>query len=155
MIEEPGIPSNGLADPSAKLVLIVDDDMSILDLMEHVVRKEGFKVERGADGAEAVHKARTLNPDLILLDFMLPGMGGYEVVKELQVDNSSIPVVIFTGRQMDRSSVEMVRQERNVRDFLQKPVKPAVLCTVLHRLLKTRPPEMKRAADRGPLSSQW
>ena len=49
----------------------------------------------------------------------------------------------------------MMRQERNVRDFMEKPLKPAFLSAVLHRLLKTRPPEIKRAPDRGPLGSNW
>ena len=74
-----------LADPAGKLVLIVDDDESILDLLEHVVKKEGFRVERAADGNEALRKAEALSPSAVILDFMLPGMGGFEVLKNLQM----------------------------------------------------------------------
>ena len=148
MAETEGIPGD-LSDPRDKLVLIVDDDVSILDLLEHVVRKEGFRVEQAADGQEAVNKARELKPHLLLLDFMLPGMGGYEVVKELQVgETSGIPIVVFTGRHLDRTSIDLIRQERNVRDFMEKPIKPAFLTSLIHRLLKTRPPEITRASDR-------
>jgi two-component system alkaline phosphatase synthesis response regulator PhoP len=145
-----------LSDPKDKLILIVDDDESILDLMEHVVKKEGFRVERGCDGQEAVAKAQSLTPNLIILDFMLPGIGGYEVVKELQMgDTVSIPILVITGRHLDRQSIEMVKQETNVRDFMEKPIKPILLSAAIHRLLKTRPPEIRRAPDRGPLGGSW
>jgi DNA-binding response OmpR family regulator len=141
-MEEP----TDLIDPKEKLILIVDDDESILDLIEHVVKKEGFRVERGVDGQEAVQKAQSLTPDLIILDFMLPGMGGFEVVKELQAGETvSIPILVVTGRHLDRQSIDMVKHEGNVRDFMEKPIKPVLLAAALHRLLRTRPPEIRRA----------
>jgi CheY-like chemotaxis protein len=127
--------------PADKLILLVDDDESLLDLMEHVVKKEGFRTDRAADGNEALRKVQALNPDLIVLDFMLPGMGGYEVLRELQAQGSGdIPIVIVTGRQMDRQSIDMVRQESNVKEFLEKPVRPAIMASHLHRILRTAPP---------------
>ncbi|MFC1680059.1 response regulator [Elusimicrobiota bacterium] len=145
-----------LIDPSEKTILIVDDDESILDLLEHVVRKEGFRVERAADGQEALQKIEAQAPDLIVLDFMLPGMGGFEVVKELQMgDARGTPVLVITGRRIDRQTVDMIRQESNVKEYLEKPIKPAVLATLLHKILQTQPPEIRRAPDRGPLSSGW
>lgn len=126
--------------PSGKLVLLVDDDESILDLMEHVVKKEGFRTERAVDGLEALRKVEALDPDLIVLDFMLPGMGGFEVVRQLQAMGfGAVPIVIVTGRQMDRQSVDMVRQESNVREFMEKPVRPAAMTATLHRILRTAP----------------
>ena len=145
-----------LGDPKEKLVLIVDDDESILDLLEHVVKKEGFRVERAADGSEAVRKCKALKPDLLVLDFMLPGIGGFEVLKELQQDEmASISVLVITGRHMQRQSIDLIKLEPNVRDFVEKPIRPAIFSTLLHRLLKTRPPDIRRTADRGPLSGNW
>lgn len=144
-----------LADPASKLVLLVDDDESLLDLMDHVVRKEGFRTDRASDGIEALRKVEVLTPDLIILDFMLPGMGGYEVLRELQAQgNGSIPVIVVTGRHLDRKSIEMVRLESNVKEFMEKPLRPAVLASTLHSILQTRPPDINRApgANRGPLS---
>ncbi len=130
-----------MSTASEKLVLLVDDDESLLDLMTHVVKKEGFRTERAMDGEEALAKAAALNPDVIVLDFMLPNMGGYEVLRELQSrGHGDIPIVIVTGRAMDGKSVEMVRQESNVKDFMQKPVRPAMLLAALHRVLGTAPP---------------
>ncbi len=126
--------------PAGKLVLLVDDDESLLDLMDHVVKKEGFRTERAMDGQEALAKVVALNPDIIVLDFMLPGMGGYEALRELQSRGyGHIPILVVTGRAMDAKSIEMVRQEQNVKDFLQKPVRPAMLTAALHRVLGTVP----------------
>lgn len=126
--------------PGDKLILLVDDDESLLDLMEHVVKKEGFRTDRAVDGPEALRKAEALNPDLIVLDFMLPGMGGFEVVRQLQAAGfGSTPVIIVTGRQMDRQSIDLVRQESNVKEFMEKPVRPVALAGTLHRILCTAP----------------
>ena len=127
--------------PADKLVLIVDDDDSVRELIEFIVRNEGFRVEKAADGEEALNKARAVNPDLILLDLMLPKFGGFEILRELQSDeNGSIPIVVITGRYIDRSTSDMIKQESNVKDFIEKPVKPHILSALIHKLLKTQPP---------------
>lgn len=142
-----------LADPIEKLILLVDDDESLLDLMEHVVKKEGFRTDRATDGNEALKKSQALRPDLVILDFMLPGMGGYEVLRELQASgNGDIPIIVITGRHLDRKNIEMVRQESNVREFMEKPLRPAALAATIHNILRTRPPEINRGHSRGPLS---
>jgi two-component system response regulator AdeR len=144
-----------LANPADKLVLLVDDDESLLDLMEHVVKKEGFRTDRAADGNEAMRKAEALMPDLIILDFMLPGIGGYEVVRELQASgNGNIPIIVVTGRHMDRKNIELVRMESNVKEFMEKPLRPVVLAASIHSVLKTRPPDIHRdpGGSRGPMS---
>ena len=129
-----------MSAPADKLVLLVDDDESLLDLMDHVVKKEGFRTDRAMDGLEALAKVAARDPDAIVLDFMLPGMGGYEVLRELQSrGHIHIPIIVVTGRAMDVKSVEMVRHEQNVKDFLQKPVRPAMLTAALHRILGTAP----------------
>ena len=136
-------------NPGEKLVLIVDDDDSVRELLDFIVRKEGFKIEKAADGEEALNKARSLRPDLILLDLMLPKYGGFEMLRELQCDDTvNIPIVIVTGRYTDRSTSEMIKQEPNVKDFVEKPVNPQVLCAILHTLLKTRPAMKKPDAGK-------
>ena len=81
-----------------------------------------------------------LSPDALVLDFMMPGLGGYEALRELQARGyGQIPVVVVTGHAMDAKTIEMVRQEPNVKDFLQKPVRPAMLVAAIHRMLGTAP----------------
>ena len=132
--------------PGGKLVLVVDDDESLLELMEHVIKKEGFRTDRAEDGPEALRKAQALNPDLLVLDMMLPGMGGYEVLRQLQAAGcGDIPIIIVTGRQMDAQGVDLIRQESNVKEFLAKPMRPATLAAAIHRILNTEPIRSPRA----------
>ena len=144
--------SEPLASPSEKLILIIDDDESFSELLELLVGKEGFRTIIAGDGDEGLKKIEAEQPDLILLDMMLPGKAGYEVIRELQAtDAANTPVIVMTGRSIDRKNVEMIRMELNVKEFMQKPLRPAILAATLHRLLQTRPPEINRT-DRGPMS---
>lgn len=127
-----------------KLILVVDDDRGVRELLQIILQREGFRTEVAEEGAEAIQKARSCAPDLILLDLMLPKANGLEVVRELQGDETgSIPIVIMTGRAMDHSTAEMFRRETNVREYLEKPVKTALLAALMHKLLKTRPAAKK------------
>lgn len=120
-----------------KLVLIIDDDDGIRELLQFLVKKEGFRVETATDGEEGFQKAEKLSPDLIVLDLMLPRYGGFELLRQLQsTPLSRVPIVVVTGRYTDRSTADMIRQESNVVDFLEKPVKTAQLSSTLQRLLR-------------------
>ena len=144
MAHEDGRPAEeGLRNPQDFLVMIIDDDDSVRELLEFIVKKEGFKVDSAADGEEGLNKIRSLLPNLVILDLMLPRYGGFEVLRQLQnAETGHIPIVIITGRYTDRTTSEMIRQESNVMDFLEKPIKPQVLGIALHKILKTRPPEL-------------
>lgn len=130
-----------LADPKDKLILIVDDDEGQRDLMAYLVNKEGFKLDKVGAARQGLNYAREKHPDLILLDLMLPEMGGYELVRELQAEGlGDIPVVIVSARDMDEQTVSALRAEPNVKDFFHKPPQKAQLALLLHSLLKTRAP---------------
>lgn len=146
-----------LSEPKDKLILLVDDDTEMLDMFAVWIKNEGFQVETAASGPDGLRKADALRtPDLIILDFMLPGTSGYEVVKELQSgDARNVPLIIVTGRRLDRQAVEMLRREHNVKEMMEKPIKPAVLASHIHRLLGTQPPAINRKVDRGPMSTGW
>lgn len=125
-----------MAEAQPKLVLVVDDDDSVREMLEFIVKKEGFRVETAGDGEEGAQKAEKLNPDLIVLDLMLPRYGGFELLRRLQSgEQKGIPIVVVTGRYTDRSTADLIRQESNVAEFLEKPVKPAVLGSVLQRII--------------------
>jgi CheY-like chemotaxis protein len=120
-----------------KLVLVVDDDEGVRELMQFLVTREGFRVELAGDGEEALRRVEALSPDLILLDLMLPRYGGFELLRQLQASGlARIPIIVVTGRYTDRSTAEMIRQESNVVEFLEKPVKPQVLSQALSRVLR-------------------
>jgi CheY-like chemotaxis protein len=131
--------TTGPGEPAEKLILIVDDDDSVMELFDFIARKEGFKTVKAANGEAAIKTARLLRPAQILLDLMLPKPGGFEVMRELENDDTSdIPIVIITGRLLDRSTLELIKQEPNIKDCLEKPVEPQALAALLHALLKTR-----------------
>ena len=97
-------------------------------------------MEKVSDGKEAIDKARTVSPDLILLDLMLPKYGGFEILRELQgYETAEIPIIIITGKYTDRSTADMIKQEPNVKDFIEKPVKTNLLAATIHKILGTRP----------------
>jgi DNA-binding response OmpR family regulator len=120
-----------------RLVLVVDDDAGIRELLSLLITKDGWRVETAEDGAEAERKASALNPDLIVLDMMLPRYGGFELLKHLQGSaQSRVPIVVVTGRYMDATTAEMIRQESNVVEFMEKPVDSARFLRVLNRILR-------------------
>ncbi len=137
-----------------KSVVIVDDDPAIRDLLSYLVKKEGFKVETASEGQEAVDKIQALMPDLVLLDLMLPRMGGYEILRHIQSgETSRIPIMVITARGMNSSAIELMRREPNVVEFLSKPVNPATFAVALHRILGTKPQSSENpAADGGQIS---
>lgn len=123
----------------AKLVLVVDDDDSVREMLEFIVKKEGFRVETAVDGEDGIQKAEKLSPDLIVLDLMLPRYGGFELLRRLQGgEHRGIPIVVVTGRYTDRATADLIRQESNVVEFLEKPVKAATLAAVLQRIIGKR-----------------
>ena len=140
--------SADLGDPKDKLVLIVDDDDGQMDLLKYLVGKEGFRLADAKSGVEALRKAKESAPDLILLDLMLPGMGGYEILRELQAAGmGDIPVLIASARAMDEKMISTLTSEPNVKGFFPKPPKPAVFREKIHTLLGTRPPLQTKPKD--------
>ena len=134
--------NQGLGSSADKTVLLVDDDKDVMALLEEIVRGEGFQVLTAEDGVEAQKKARALSPDIIVLDLMLPKAGGLETLHELQSGNTShIPVIVITGRRLEHNTAERIKQQVNVRDYLEKPVKADLLASRLHQILKTQSPK--------------
>lgn len=106
----------------AKSILIVDDEQDILDLLTFNLRKEGYDTLAAADGDSALELARSAGPDLIILDVMLPGKDGWEVLRELRRDPGTrqIPVVFLTAK--DSEIDEVVGLELGADDYIVKPV---------------------------------
>jgi CheY-like chemotaxis protein len=129
-----------LAKPEDKLVLVVDDDPGIVGLFTETIRIEGFRVDFARDGEEALAKVEELKPDMILLDLMLPGYGGFEVIQELKAGpQGKTPVAVISGRFTDKETAAKLRAEPTVVAFLDKPVRPVDLVNLVHKTLKTEP----------------
>ncbi len=80
-------------------ILAVDDELDVLLIVKTTLQSEGYEVETASDGTDALALAREVSPDLILLDMMMPGMSGLDVLRELKADDSicTIPVIMLTG----------------------------------------------------------
>jgi DNA-binding response OmpR family regulator len=116
-------------------VLVVDDDPVILKLLEVNFEMEGFEVVRAADGFEGLERARSVLPDIVVLDVMMPRMTGYEVAKALREDDETahIPIIFVTARAQS-SDVER-GMELGVDDYVTKPFDPLDLIARVNTLL--------------------
>jgi DNA-binding response OmpR family regulator len=93
-----------------KRVLIIDDDKHISELLRLYFEKDGFNVTAGYTGDTVLPLVRAVNPDVIILDLMLPGMSGFDVIRELRRE-SDVPVLMLTARSdtLDASRYERFR----------------------------------------------
>ena len=132
-------------EPSTKLILIVDDDEALLDYVIALLQKEGFRTKSAMDGKIAVKRIKEEKVDLVLLDMMMPNASGFEVIKQFQADNEikETPVFLVTARKVDRSTWDMIRQEPNVKDIIQKPINPFDFKKKIHAVLNTLSPQDK------------
>jgi two-component system nitrogen regulation response regulator GlnG len=121
-------------------ILIVDDDAQLCTMLDHLVKKEGFKTEAVHDGASAKRVVRSRVPDLMLLDVMLPDMSGMEVLKEVKELEESLPVIMMTGHGEIRDSVEAIKT--GAHDYLTKPFDMHEVIRVVYRALAER--DLKR-----------
>ncbi len=101
-----------------KKVLVVDDEKPIVTVLKLNLQKEGYVVYEAYDGEEAVNKARLLEPDLILLDVMLPKMDGFTVCKTIR-EKSSVPILMLTAREEEVDKV--LGLELGADDYITKP----------------------------------
>jgi two-component system, OmpR family, phosphate regulon response regulator PhoB len=148
--------------PSAS-ILLVEDERDIAALVAYHLTKDGYRVRTVASGLEALESVSRDRPDLIVLDLMLPGLSGYEVLAELRrvPDTAAIPVVVLTARREEEDRIKGL--ELGADDYVTKPFSPqelvlrvaAVLRRVQapalsggHRVLRAGPIEVDIAAMR-------
>jgi two-component system alkaline phosphatase synthesis response regulator PhoP len=126
-------------------ILIIEDDPDILGLMKHHLERDGYGVAGAPTGEEGLRLARRTPPGLVVLDLMLPGMDGLEVLRQLRADAKTreVPTVIVSAKGEEADIVSGL--ELGADDYLTKPFSPRVLVArvraVLRRREKTPPPE--------------
>jgi len=145
----------------AEKILIIDDDVDTLKLVGLMLQKQSYQIVAANNGLQGLEQAETENPDLILLDVMMPGMDGYEVAKRLRANplTASTPILMFTAKtQLDD---KVTGFEAGADDYLTKPTHPSELNAHVKALLArtskgkvaTSPlPTEKRALTIGILS---
>jgi two-component system alkaline phosphatase synthesis response regulator PhoP len=116
-------------------ILVADDDPSILRLLQLNFELEGFEVLTAPDGEEALAKALSSSPDIVVLDVMMPGLDGWEVCRRLKEDETmrDVPVILLTalGQEAERRH----GLEIGAAEYLQKPFDPDRLVSVVKSTL--------------------
>lgn len=119
-------------------ILICDDDPLLLELMEFRLQAKGYKVVKAVDGAQALSLVGVEQPDIVVLDAMMPKSDGFEVLARIKNDPelSAIPVVMLTARKGEKDIVSAL--EKGADDYLVKPFIPEELLARLARLVSRR-----------------
>ena len=133
----------------AQTVLVVDDDVNLREMMRLYLEREGFRVVEAANGRDALYVARYEKPDLVLLDLMMPEMGGYDFMR-LFTKESDAPVIMLTAKLEESDKVAGL--ELGADDYVTKPFGIQELIArvraVLRRTKKqTRLPDILRSGD--------
>jgi DNA-binding response OmpR family regulator len=116
-------------------VLVVDDDPLLVELVTHKLHARGYRVESATDGRAGLERARTLLPDLIVLDHMMPMLDGRQVLQQLRANTtlSTIPVLMLTARRGENEVIDALALGAS--DFMAKPFSPDELAARVARLL--------------------
>lgn len=118
---------------SSKKILIIDDDMTALDIVDYLFEEKGFEVIRRADGVSALECVEDVQPDVILIDLMMPRMNGQECVRQLRGRGLQAPIVAFTA--VDDPEVHQEALDAGCNLVLTKPCKPKILVVEIEKLL--------------------
>ncbi len=118
----------------AKRILVVDDEPSITKLVSFNLEKAGYDVDTAADGQAALEKVQDIQPDLIVLDLMLPKVDGLEVCKRLRQENNRIPVIMLTAK--DEELDRVLGLELGADDYVTKPFSPRELVARVKAVLR-------------------
>lgn len=139
-------------------ILIVDDDIDSLKLIGLMLQRHGYEVVAANAGNQALSKAVSDHPDLIILDVMMPDMDGYEVCRRLRAnpDTRAIPIIMFTAKTLVDDKVAGF--EAGADDYLTKPTHPAELAsrvkTILARSSSQRKPEAPKGVGIGLIGAK-
>lgn len=134
---------------AGETILLADDDEMIVDPLSMQLRREGFAVHVAVDGEDALAQARSLQPDVVLLDIMMPKKQGWEVCRELRAE-SDVPIIMLTarGEEMDR----ILGLELGADDYLTKPFSARELIARIRAVLRRI--AMDRSALHPPTGAQ-
>jgi two-component system, OmpR family, response regulator VicR len=120
-----------------KRILCIEDEAEMIELMRLVLGRKGFQVSGAAGGQEGLEKVRAEMPDLVLLDLMMPDMGGWEVYQQMKADEKmkDIPVIIVTAKAQSIDKV-LGLYIAKVDDYIAKPFSPSELIDSVERVLR-------------------
>jgi two-component system, OmpR family, phosphate regulon response regulator PhoB len=127
---------DAFASLSKPLVLVVEDEAALATMLRYNLEKQGFRVEEAADGQEALTRIAETQPDLVLLDWMLPVMSGLEVCRQIRrrSDTRDLPVIMVTARAEEQDAVRGLNTGAD--DYIAKPFSMDALLARMRALLR-------------------
>ncbi len=133
-------------------ILVVDDNSELLELLRLGLKDAGFSVSTAVNGIEALNKVRALQPDLVILDLVLPELDGFAVCETLKrdPDTAAIPIIVVTG--LSSEFTRYAGMEAGADAYVTKPVTPAELVSKINDCL-SRPPKPAKPLRRAGRAS--
>lgn len=120
-------------------ILVIDDDSAVTSLLKRGLAYEGYAVETAASGAAGLQSARERPPDLVILDVMMPGIDGLEVLRRLRSADSLLPVILLTAKDAEMDQVQGL--ETGADDYVTKPFSFEILLARVRALLRRQQSE--------------
>lgn len=136
-----------------KTILVIEDEKAIVDILSFNLEREGYRVLAAFDGEEGVALAKSENPDLILLDLMLPKMDGFEVCKYIR-RNMTTPIIMLTAREEEVDKVlglELGADDYMTKPFSMRELLARVKANIRRRLIDITEEEPMQSSDEGKL----
>ena len=135
-----------MSSPSAKKVLIVEDEKDILQLVKLYLEKEGYRTVTASTGSEGLAQVRSEKPDLLVLDLMLPEIDGLEICKRLRSapDTAMLPIIMLTAKAEESDTI--IGLELGADDYVTKPFSPKTLVARVKALFR----RLERKPEDGP-----
>lgn len=119
---------------TSELILLVDDEPSIVSLLRMYLERENFRVEASGDGEQALEAVKLLQPTLVVLDVMLPGLDGFEVCRRIRANDDKLAIMMLTARDEDIDKI--IGLELGADDYLTKPFNPRELVARVKALVR-------------------
>ena len=130
-------------------VLVVDDESDILELLDYNLTKEGYEVKTATDGKSAIEKAKKFQPQLILLDIMMPNQDGVETCRQLrEIPEAANAFIIFLTARSEEYS-EVAAFENGADDYITKPIKPRALMSRINAYFRR---DVKKQKDSNKIN---
>jgi len=124
------------AENSQRTVVCIEDEPAMIDLVKLILKNRGFEVQGALGGKEGLELIRDTQPDLVLLDLMMPDMNGWDVYQQMKADEAmqDIPVIVVTAKAQNIDKVLGLHIAK-VQDYITKPFSPADLLKSIKRVL--------------------
>ena len=121
-------------------ILLIDDEPDILEFLEYNLLQHDFVVEKAKNGLEGIEKFKSFQPDIILIDVMMPKLNGIETCEKIKtLDNSDNCIILFLSARNEEFT-QIAAYDAGAHDFINKPVKPKILIKKILAILKQKQP---------------